>query len=386
MLASLKRKACGLGRRIRGGAAASPRWPAIPQGVHLSPSEADMAAYRMVPLSLTWSAANGGNTIEWQARARAKLSELLGLALTVATDAAPILGEEAVLGGGLRRRTVYLPVARLRHAPVTVVWDPAASNEPRPVMICLQGHTSGAHISWGESRVDIDDLRLRNGGDYAIQAVAHGYVAVCIEQVAFGESGERKVAHRWEHPCVDACNRALLLGRTLLGDRVRDVSATIDWLASGVLDLPRIDPNSVHAMGNSAGGETALFATAIDPRISAVIASGCVGSYRLASGARRTCPDTVVPGILNWMEYEDVIALCAPRKVLVISGRDDHIYPFHLAASCAESALPAFAALDSAQSLRVSEGPAGHRFYPDLAWPAFLEMTEQSAHDHQPPV
>ena len=29
----------------------------------------------------------------------------------------------------------------------------------------------------------------------------------------------------------------------------------------------------------------------------------------------------------------------------------------------------------AAEMLRAVSGPGGHRFYPDQAWPAFLEMT-----------
>ncbi len=347
----------------------------MPLGVFLSPSEADSAAYDAAPIALTWATSHNGDTVAWQGRARKKLRELLGVsAVPLPKEALPVPGQESALPGGVRRRTVYLPVALRRHVPVTIVWSATHAREVRPVMLCLQGHTSGAHISWGESRVPIDNLRLENGGDYAIQAVAHGYVAVCIEQIAFGERSERCVAHRWDHPCVDACNRALLLGRTVLGDRVCDVSATIDWLNSEPFNLPAFDARTIYAMGNSAGGETALFTAAMDDRISAVIASGCVGSYRTTSGTRRTCPDTILPGMLNWLEYEDIVALCAPRRVLVVSGRDDHIYPFNLAERCVEAARPAFAALGAENCLHAVSGQAGHRFYPEIAWPIFIDL------------
>jgi len=246
-------------------------------------------------------------------------------------------------------------------------------------MLCLQGHNSGAHISWGEARHPIDAQRIARGGDFALQAAAQGFVAVCIEQSCFGERGERKLAQRWDHPCVDAANRALLLGRTLLGERVMDVFAVIDWLRAGSAG-PALDGARIYAMGNSAGGETALYAAALDEgRLAGVIASGCVGRFRTTSGARKTCPDTVVPGILRWLEYDDIVALCAPRPLLVVSGRDDHIYPFAEAQACANGAAAVYEAMNAGANLRCLEGEDGHRFYPALAWPSFLEMTAARA-------
>lgn len=350
---------------------------AVPAGVKLNPSDVDFAAYDLAPLALTWGKNHGGDTRAWQNKARTKLAELLGIRripkgpLPAAIVDAPV----ALSARYLMRQTFYLPSALNRFVPVTVVWDTRFALDCRPVMLCLQGHTSGAHISWGQTLEDIDSERIANGGDYALQAVKCGYVACCVEQIAFGVRKEQRIAHRWDHSCVDACNRALLLGRTVLGDRVADISAVIDWLhASGKEIAPSTDIGSIFSMGNSAGGETALFAAAIDQRIAGVIASGCVGQYRKTSGVRRTCPDTVIPGILEWFEYEDILALCAPRAVLVISGRNDHIYPFALADICVNAARPAFAALSANERLVAVEGPAGHRFYPDLAWARFREM------------
>jgi hypothetical protein len=356
------------------------RFPVVPNGVFLNPSDADFMAYAIAPLALTFQRAAENDPIGWQTKVRAKLTELLGIQpVSSRIDGSPVIGTPATMSGGLRRQTAYLPTAPRRHVPITFVWNPATVSQPLPVMLCLQGHNSGAHISWGEARFPADRQRLSNGGDFAIQAVFHSHVAVCIEQIAFGERREQALHHHWDHPCVDACNRALLLGRTVLGDRVADVMAVIDWLRTRPGDLPGLDTDRIRAMGNSAGGETALYAAALDPRIEAVIASGCVGAWRKTSGTRRTCPDTVVPGVLAWIEYSDLLALCAPRPLLVVSGVGDHIYPFHLAAECAADARPAYAAFSAAHRLRVLPGPDGHRFYPDIAWPAFMELIKSNA-------
>jgi hypothetical protein len=354
--------------------------PRVPEWVELSPSIGDLAAYEYARLALSWSGWEDKSApLGWQAEVRAKLGALLGDTLPPVKNSRSFQGAQEKVTQDIRRKTTYIPTALGRHTAVTMVWSARRARERLPIMLCMQGHTSGAHISWGEARHPMDIQRIKNGGDYALQAVENGFVAACVEQLCFGERGEREVAHRWDHPCVDACNRQLLMGGTVLGARVADLSQVIDWLQSGDFVGAHIDASRVYAMGNSAGGESALFAMAMDCRISGAMVSGCVGNWRETSGRRRTCPDTVVPGVLNWFEYSDVIGLCAPRGLVVVSGRKDHIYPFGLARKCVQDAAEIFAACNAQDRLIALEGAAGHQFYPELSWPHFLQMLEHNS-------
>ena len=120
-------------------------------------------------------------------------------------------------------------------------------------MLCLQGTNSGAHLSWAEARMPPDPVKIASGLDFAHQAVARGYAAVCIEQRCFGLRREQELDRASADPCVDAFHHALLFGRTLLGDRVGDVLRVIDWLANGGAGLD-LDLARLHALGHSAGG------------------------------------------------------------------------------------------------------------------------------------
>lgn len=352
-------------------------WPSSPEGLSLSPSHADFAQYERAPLRLSWKNNSGHmDPLSWQKEVRQRLQNLLGLDGEHSVEA-EVLHDVQLKGlkSGLCGQTVYLQSGSERQVPVTLLWDAHESMQARPIMLCLQGHTSGAHISWGQPRLPIDVSRIANGGDFGRQAVDKGYIAVCIEQACFGERRETAVSQRWDHSCIDAVTRSLLIGKTLLGNRVADVCAVLDWLEGGVVPGPGMDTSRIHAMGNSAGGETALFVMAMDPRISAVIAGSCVGSYRQVIGRRRGCPDTVIPGILQWLEYEDVLGLCAPRPLLAVSGETDHIYPYKMARECVEAARDVYSAMNAPGMLRCESGTGGHQFYPDIAWPAFLELT-----------
>ena len=55
---------------------------------------------------------------------------------------------------------------------------PKGAKAPLPVMICLQGHSPGMHISIGEARNEAERRSIAGGRDLALQAVAQGWAAL----------------------------------------------------------------------------------------------------------------------------------------------------------------------------------------------------------------
>ena len=67
---------------------------------------------------------------------------------------------------------------------------PACIKTPLPTVICLQGHSSGMHISLGEAKFSRDENSIQGGRDFAVQAVKEGCCAVVIEQRYMGSAGQ----------------------------------------------------------------------------------------------------------------------------------------------------------------------------------------------------
>ena len=88
-----------------------------------------------------------------------------------------------------------------------------------------------------------------------------------------------------------------------------------------------------------------------------------------------------MPGILRWFELDAVVALCAPRPFVTVSGDCDHIWPIDGAKAVVSAARPIYERLESADRLVVSEAKGGHRFYPDIAWPALARALECAGHN-----
>jgi dienelactone hydrolase len=343
----------------------------LPAGLELSPSARHFAGYATAPLALSFKHAKG-DVSNWQTSARAKLAELAGYGRSAQV---PGIVHEArsELPGGFSRRTFYLDAGSAVNIPVHFV-EPKNPPAHRPVMICLQGTGTGAHLSWGEVRYPADLAKSQHGYDIAIQAAQRGYLAVAVEQSCFGERAERQISPRSTAPCVDATMHAFLLGRSLIGERCSDVSAVIDWLISA-REVLGIDAQRIYAMGHSSGGSVALVAAALDMRIAGILACGCVGYFRETIGRRRDDQgQNVIPGILNWMEFADIVGLVAPRPFATVAGDADHIWPAAGALAVVAEAQTIYSQLGAAPRLHCVGAPGGHHFRPAVSWQAFEKV------------
>ncbi|MFN3982063.1 MAG: alpha/beta hydrolase family protein [Caldilinea sp.] len=250
---------------------------------------------------------------------------------------------------------------------------PTHGQPPYPVMICLQGHTSGMHISLGRPQFPGDEASIAEDRDYALQARRQGYAALVIEQRAFGERRDRRpdhVRHVIDRPCHFTTLTALLLGRTLLGERVFDVSRAIDALAA----FPDLDLQRIGCVGDSTGGTIAYFAAALDERIAVTMPAAYVCAVRHALGAIDHCEDHYLPGFLNYFDIGDIAGLIAPRGLVVVTGRDDPSFPLAGVEEAFATIQRIYAAAGAPQRARLVVGNGGHRFFADLAWPVFHEV------------
>ena len=139
-----------------------------------------------------------------------------------------------------------------------------------------------------------------------------------------------------------------------------------------------MDKNRIYLFGHSSGGTLAQYCGALDERIAGVIASGSVGPLRKTISQRGGCSDGdgVIPGFLNWLESADIAALHAPRLFITVSGKNDHIFPFHGAKSVVDEASIFYEACGAVSKIHAVEGEGGHRYYGQLSWDSFHCMVQ----------
>ena len=187
---------------------------------------------------------------------------------------------------------------------------------PFPVMICLQGHSPGMHISIGRAKTEKEAESIKGGRDIAIQAVRNGWAALVIEQRAFGV--------RKGSGCLDAALHALMLGKTLTGERVFDVMRAIDFIAT----QPDLDVKRVGCMGNSSGGTVSFYAACVDERIRLAVVSCSFCTYADSWMKYPHCACGYLPGIMKYADMGDLAGLVAPRHLIIVAGKKDSIAGF----------------------------------------------------------
>ena len=251
---------------------------------------------------------------------------------------------------------------------------PKGKNEPVPVMVCLQGHSPGMHISLGRAQNESEKKSVQEGDrDFALQTVAKGYAALTIEQRCFGEREDnrpteiRSVKRRCRHPSLVS----LLVGRTMVGERVWDVSRAIDCLA----EFPMIDTSRVGCMGNSGGGTITYFAACLEPRISAAMPSCYVCTFEDSIGTIDHCSCNYIPNVLRYFEMGDLACLIAPRPLVVVAGENDKIFPIEAVQNTFNTIRQIYKAAGAEDRCELVVGGGGHRFYADASWPVFQRLS-----------
>ena len=307
----------------------------------------------------------GEDVAEWQAAARRKLETLLGLPFDQ-VDPRPEICWTREREYCTETRIIIYSEKDVR-VPCHLLL-PKAEGKSLPLMVCLQGHSTGMHISLGTARFPGDQEDIDGDRDFAVQAVKRGYAALAVEQRAFGECGGTEKGPDCFQPAV----QALMLGRTLIGERCWDIKCALE----AVFDLfPVVDKSKVALMGNSGGGTATFYAAALYPFISAAMPSCAFSGYLPSIGAQRHCICNYIPGIMKEFDMAELAGLIAPRPLVIVSGQHDGIFPVDSAKEQFSIARTNYyAPLGAGDSIRHVIGAQGHRFYAKEAWPVFEEL------------
>ena len=308
-------------------------------------------------------------TAEWRAAARDKLTDLLGLPLDGCAKAFELLETQEFddhrrIGFSFQSEPGYYIRGEFA--------VPHAVTGKRPVVIGLQGHTTGRHVTFGESRYPRDRRSLEYGcQDFAVQAVRQGFCAVAIDQRYMGAAGQN------DEGTPGCCSTGhalptLLLGRTPLGERVWDVMRLIDVLLAHFAEW--VDEQNILCVGNSGGGTATFYAACLDERISLAVPACGVCSLDDSIVPIHHCSCNYVPGIRRYFDMGDIGCLLAPRKLVLVCGVEDDICPVAGVEKAFATIERGFAAAGASQNCRLVKGSGGHRFFPDDAWPVILEL------------
>ncbi len=208
-------------------------------------------------------------------------------------------------------------------------WSPAYYFVPKdlkgktPAIVCLHGH-SGIYPYIREG-TDKQLAKCRaHELDYAVYLAEHGYITIAPVVRGWDETAadqDRGAGNR--RSCQRVSMNALMMGMTAIGLRCWDASRLVDFL----LTQPEVDPDRIGAAGLSGGGTLTTYLPILDQRIKLAMIAGAFSTYRASIYSIYHCVCNYLPDIMLWGEMSDVVALHAPRPVLLINGTKDRIFP-----------------------------------------------------------
>ena len=213
-----------------------------------------------------------------------------------------------------------------------------------------------------------DENTIKGGDrDFVVRAVKEGVCAIALEQRCFGECGGTPKGP----DCHVSSMSAIINGRTTIGERALDTSTVIDAI---IEHFDFLDTDNIALMGNSGGGTATFYTACLDERIKLAVPSCAVCTYKHSIAAMKHCVCNFVPNIANYFDMGDLAGMIAPRKLVVVNGKNDDIFPEPGVIESFEIIKSLYAAAGVPDNCALVTGNGGHRFYADDAWPVMHKM------------
>ena len=290
------------------------------------------------------STMRGLQQMAWKAAARMKIMECMGVRPPLPEDwDMRLLGEEQ--RDGYKAQKIELALSRwYRVKAYLLVPDGKSKRKSNkseakyPAVVVMHDH--GAHLTIGKEKVvrpfgvspevmaDADAWveQLYEGqylGDYLAR---NGFVVLAIDMPLWGERGRAEGADRKKYDII--AGNMMMAGVNLCAFTHYDDLASIDFLAS----LPFVDADRIGVAGLSMGAYRSWMAAALSDKVRAV----CAVCWMVSTDAQLTTKygrkenggfANTIPGLRNWLDYPDIASLVAPRRMLIVAGSEDKLFP-----------------------------------------------------------
>jgi hypothetical protein len=240
------------------------------------------------------------------------------------------------------------------------LYVPKGLTGPAPAVLYLCGH----------SPVVVNGVPYGNKVAYQNHAAwyaTHGFVCLVLDTLQLGEvSGLHHGTHHlnlwwWQ-----------TLGYTPAGVECWNAMRALDYLQT----RKEVDPKRIGAAGRSGGGASTWWITAADERIACAVPVAGLADLRahVVEGVAPQFHDGVISGHCDCMyfvntyrwDFAQVIALCAPRPVLLGNTNADDIFPVAGYRRPAEKARRVYDLFGAGDHFDLMEGPGPHKDLPEL--------------------
>lgn len=245
---------------------------------------------------------------------------------------------------------------------------PKKVTAPCPAVLYVCGH--GAHV--------IENVAYGNKVTYQHHPTwfaENGYVCLVVDTLQLGEipglhHGTSRFGMWWW----------LSLGYTPAGIECWNGMRAIDYLVS----RKEVDPKRLGVTGRSGGGATSWWVGAADERVKCIVPVAGIADLlaHVSEGYPGSLRDGVVAGHCDCMyfnntyrwDYTQVIALCAPRPVLLGNSDADNIFPVPGYRRMTDRVKKLYEILGEKEKLALLETKGPHKDTPELRLGAFQWM------------
>ena len=155
----------------------------------------------------------------------------------------------------------------------------------------------------------------------SVRLAERGYTVVIPEFIGFGEMQYNGYKQEDQRGCYSNTALALLCGYNTAGLRVFQAMKMLDHITD------EMGFSDVSVFGTSGGGLISALMGAVDDRPKSVIVSNYGASLKSCIMAMHHCIDNYIPGYFEIGEVWDILSLICPKRLLLTSGENDHIFP-----------------------------------------------------------
>ncbi|MDA0746238.1 MAG: hypothetical protein O2954_06950 [bacterium] len=263
----------------------------------------------------------------WQTNVQEKLHELMCFPTVPEQPAPKQLSSEPRNGYRLEKWEAY-PEPGSVVPYLVLVPDGVTSTSPAPAVLCFPGSASSKELLAGEPELRPEQPENRHAvhNQMALWYVKQGLIAIAIENPGTAELDELPISGKYPNSGRDKlCGELLMLGRHYVGHSVFQKKHILQWARS--LDI--IDNNRIALSGHSLGTEPAMVLAVLEQDIQAFVFNDffCTNRLRYATAAK---PDEswrhnnplwhIIPGLLDWFDFPDLLAAYAPRPLIITEG------------------------------------------------------------------
>lgn len=189
--------------------------------------------------------------------------------------------------------------------------------EHNPAVLINHQHNREHHLGKSE----VCGLAGNSLQAFGPELAKKGFVVLAPDSICFEERRKDPSVEGfdfWQH--FHEMTYRVITGEFLMKKVLTDAMNGVSLLRG----LPFVDAERIGTLGHSYGGNTVLFLAALDERISYACASGsaCTYEYRMKHGTGIELA-SVIPNFHGKYDIDDLVALTAPRKLLLVSSDED---------------------------------------------------------------